>query len=66
MPINPSLITTAIDSLPAIIALFRSNHAESHPGAPIPTSEEVIAALHADAIRDILADEAWKAAHDGR
>jgi len=63
MPINSSLITTAIDSLPAIIALFRSNHAANNPGAPVPTSDEVIAALHADAVRDIAADEAWKAAH---
>jgi len=66
MPLNPSdasVLNTAINALPAILSLFRKEHAAANPGAPVPTSDQIIAALHSDAVRDIAADEAWKASH---
>lgn len=66
MPLNPneaSVLNTAINTLPAILALFRKEHAAANPTAPVPTSEEIIAALHSEAVADVLKDEAWKAAH---
>ena len=58
-----SLVNTITGALPGIIALIRANHAAANPGAPEPTSAEVIAAFESAVAQSLAKDAAWKAAH---
>ena len=57
------LVTLAIQELPTILDFLRGLHAQANPGAPDPTDEEMIAALHAAVQSSLAKDEAWLAAH---
>lgn len=58
-----SIINTAVNQLPGILALIRANHAQANPGAPVLTDEDVAQGL-AQALKDTLAkDDAWDASH---
>ena len=65
-PNATSLLNTGIAALPAIISLFRKEHEKTNPGAPVPTSAQVIAALQSDAVADVLKDEQLLAELDKR
>lgn len=56
-PNAASLLNTGIAALPGIIDAFRKKHEQLNPGAPPPTSEQVIAALQSDVVADALKDE---------
>ncbi len=59
---NP-LVNTITAVLPGIIALIRANHAAANPDAPVPTSEEVIAAFENAITASLARGDAWLAAH---
>lgn len=58
-----ALVDVAVAELPAIIDFLKDAFAKKHPDAPVPTSEEVIAAYQAAFVADIADDEAYRAAH---
>jgi hypothetical protein len=60
------LMNAVETSLPAILALVRASHANSHPDAPPPTDAEVIAALHSAVAAVVAKGAAWKAQHPGK
>ena len=57
------LLALAIQELPNIISLIKSWHQSANPGAPEPTDDEVIAALHAAVQSSIAKDDLWIAQH---
>lgn len=57
------LLTTVIQELPGIIAMFKARFAVDNPGAPPLTDEQVKAALSAAILSSVLVDDAWLAAH---
>jgi hypothetical protein len=57
------LITTIDAALPGIFALLRANHAAANPGAPVPTSAEVIAAFESAVAQSLARGDAWLVAH---
>ncbi len=61
--IDPRLINVAIEELPAIIAWLRSAFQNRHPDAPVPTSEEIIAAYESAYQTSLATDDAILAAH---
>jgi hypothetical protein len=62
-PVDPtSIVNTAINNLPGIIALIRGNHRPA-PGAPPLTDEEVTKALLLACDSSLAKDENWLAAH---
>lgn len=62
---NESLINVIAGTLPGIIALIRANHAAANPGAPVPTSEEVIAAFESAVAQSLSRGDAWLSLHPG-
>jgi hypothetical protein len=61
--LTTALITTAIEEVPNVIELIKAAFVKKNPTAPVPTSEEVIAA-GIEGLRSSLAkDDAWDAAH---
>lgn len=58
-----ALVDVAVAELPAIIDFLKDAFAKKNPDAPVPTSEEVIAAYQAAFVADIADDEAYRAAH---
>ena len=58
-----ALVNTVATVLPGIFALIRANHAAAHPGAPEPTSAEVIAAFETAVAESLARGDAWLAAH---
>jgi hypothetical protein len=58
-----SLVTIAIQELPALIAAIRSLFVTANPTAPVPTDAEVIAAYQQAYALTVATDEAWLAAH---
>lgn len=60
---NPALVALAIQETPAIVEMLRGLFAAKNPGAPVPTSEEVIAAYESAFASSVAKDEAWIAAH---
>jgi hypothetical protein len=58
-----SILNAALASMPAILALIKSSHADAHPGAAAPTDAEVIAALHSAVVSVVAKGEAWKVQH---
>lgn len=59
---NP-LVTTITAVLPGIIALIKANHAAANPDAPVPTSDDVIAAFESAVAQSLARGDAWLAAH---
>lgn len=57
---NP-IVQLIIQEAPGIIALIRAKHAAANPDAPIPTSEEVIAAMEATFASSLAKDQLLKA-----
>jgi hypothetical protein len=57
------LIATITEALPGIVALIRANHAKANPDAPIPTSEEIIAAFESAVAQSLARGDAWLTAH---
>lgn len=60
---NPLLFQLAIQETPTIIAALKAAFSKANPAAPVPTSDEVIAAYHSAFASSIAKDEAWLAAH---
>jgi len=60
---SDQLIALAIQETPALIAALKSAFVSANPGAPEPTSDEVIAAYEAAFVSSIAKDERWLAAH---
>lgn len=58
-----SLVTIAIQELPALIEAIRSLFVTANPTAPVPTDAEVVAAYQQAYALTIATDEAWLAAH---
>lgn len=58
-----TIVTTAINALPGILALLKANHAQQHPGEPEPTDADMLRGLEEAATATIAKDEAWKASH---
>ncbi len=58
-----NIVTAALNSLPAILALIQAERARTNPGEPAPTDAEVFAALR-EAVGSVVAKgDAWKASH---
>jgi hypothetical protein len=60
---NPELVNLAIQEAPAVIGALKSLFGKSNPGAPEPTSEEVIAAFNSAFASSVAKDEAYLAIH---
>lgn len=58
-----SVLNTAINNLPGIIALIKGDHASRNPDAPALTDEQVISALKSAIASSLAKDEQWLAAH---
>ena len=58
-----SVLNTALGALPSILALVRSSHAHTHPGAAPLTDADVFAALEQAAAQVLAKGAAWKAVH---
>ncbi len=57
------ILNSALNALPAILALIHAEHAKANPDAAPLTDAQVIAALH-DAVASVVAKgDAWKLAH---
>jgi hypothetical protein len=61
--LGQQLVTLAIEETPAIIDGLKSLFAKQNPGAPVPTSDEVIAAYNSAFVSSVAKDEAWLAVH---
>lgn len=59
---NP-LVAVAIQEAPVLIDLLSTLFQNKHPNEPVPTSEEVMAALEAAFASSRAKDDAWLAAH---
>ncbi len=59
-----SIVNTAIQALPGILALIRANH-QSPVGTPPPTDAEIVTALQQAVASSLAKDEQWLAAHPG-
>lgn len=66
MPITQyeaSVLTAAIGAVPSIVHLVQGLFAQQQPGVPVPSSDQVIAALQEWAVSSLAIDDAWRAAH---
>ena len=63
MTIDPRLISLAITEAPAAIAALKALFVKQNPGAPVPTSAEVIAAHQLGVTLTLAKDAAFLAAH---
>lgn len=61
--LDPRLVQVAITLIPSVIDWIREAFKNQHPDAPVPTSEDVIAAYESAFASSIAKDEAWLAAH---
>jgi len=53
----------AIQELPNAISLLQQAFAKANPAAPVPTSDEVLAAYETSFASSRAKDDAWLAAH---
>lgn len=60
---NPLIVTSAIQALPAIIAAFKAQHAAANPNDPPITDAQARAALLTAIASSLATDDAWDAAH---
>lgn len=60
---SPQLLAVVIQELPTAIALVRAMFVKANPDAPVPTSEEVLAAYHTAVATTLATDAAILAAH---
>ena len=58
-----ALIALLIEKFPDLIETVKGWYAEAHPGAPIPTSAEVIEAWLLASANSIVIDDDWLALH---
>lgn len=63
MKIDPRLVMIAVDEGPAIVQWLKDAFAKAHPGDPVPTSDEVIAAYGALFTSSLATDDQWLASH---
>ena len=63
MSVKERVVALALSELPTVVALLRERFAKANPGAPPPTSEEILAGLDAACVASLAKDEAWLAAH---
>ena len=57
MAVDPRIVNVLIDEAPAITAFIQGIFAKKHPGEPVPTSEQVIAAYESLYQTDVARDE---------
>ncbi len=62
---SEALINLAIQETPALIEAFKAAFIKANPGAPVPTSEEVIASYQAAFESSLAKDELWLRIHGG-
>ncbi len=60
---NPALLTVAITELPALIGFLRVAFTKAHPGDPLPTEEDVLAAYRTAIESSLAKDDQWLAVH---
>lgn len=58
-----NLTEVAIEAVPEVVALLKDLFKKKNPDAPVPTSQEVIAAYNAAFQSDKAQDEAYLASH---
>ncbi len=57
------LIAILIGKMPELIALAQGWFKDAHPDAPIPTSDEVVAAWLQASTSSLLKDDLWLSQH---
>jgi hypothetical protein len=59
---NP-LLLVALKELPGVIGFLRDAFGEAHPGAPVPTDAEIIAAYQQALTSSLAKDDDWLETH---
>lgn len=63
MPLDPRLLTVALDLAPEVITLIKAAFVTRHPDAPALTDAAVIAGLQTAFVSSLAKDDNWLAAH---
>jgi len=60
---NPALLTLIIQEIPAAVDLIKTLFAQQHPGEPIPTEAEIVAAYQSALQASLDKDQQWLSVH---